>query len=251
VVLTSHTYENGKNEQSHQDPLLCEALMGEPAHISRVLFPCDHNTAAAVMEALYQTRGQIWTLVVAKRDLPVLLDGETARRLVREGAVALRESARPDIVLTAIGAYQIGETLTASRRLAERGVEHSVVYMIEPRRFAEPKDEEEAPAYASAELRSRLYPESVKPRLFVTHTRAGRIQGLLQVIDSGPKTLALGYRNVGGTYDVKGMLFVNDQSWAHIVATAARLMDLPPDRLLEARERDALEGRASPQGVLF
>ncbi len=29
VILTSHTWENGKNEQSHQDPTLCEALMGE------------------------------------------------------------------------------------------------------------------------------------------------------------------------------------------------------------------------------
>ena len=29
VVVTSHTWENGKNEQSHQDPTLCEVMLSE------------------------------------------------------------------------------------------------------------------------------------------------------------------------------------------------------------------------------
>ncbi len=69
LVLTSHTWENAKNEQSHQDPAMAEAMLGEPSHVSRVVFPPDHNTAAAVLEAVYQTRGQIWTLVVPKGSL--------------------------------------------------------------------------------------------------------------------------------------------------------------------------------------
>ncbi|MER3425574.1 MAG: xylulose 5-phosphate 3-epimerase, partial [Nitrospiraceae bacterium] len=55
LFLTSHTWENGKNEQSHQDPSLAEALMGEMSYISRVLFPADFNTSLALMERLYQT----------------------------------------------------------------------------------------------------------------------------------------------------------------------------------------------------
>src|SRR5258705_3229673 len=65
VVLTSHTWENGKNEMSHQDPTLVEALWGEPRCTSRVLFPADHNTASAAIHGVYATHGQVWTLVVS------------------------------------------------------------------------------------------------------------------------------------------------------------------------------------------
>jgi len=251
VVLTSHTYENGKNEQSHQDPGLAEALMGEPAHISRVLFPADHNSAAAAMEALFKSQGQIWTLVVAKREMPVVFDGDTARALVKDGAVTLRKSDRAQVVVTAIGAYQLQHVLRASDRLKERGVEHNVVCMIEPRRFAEARDGEESSMIVSDETRARFFPRDVRPRLFVTHTRSGRIQGLLQVIDTGPQTLALGYRNRGGTYDVDGMMFINHQSWAHVVAGVARVAGLDRGSLLTTQELAAIEGKASPQGVVI
>jgi phosphoketolase len=251
LILTSHTYENGKNEQSHQDPGLCEQLMGEPAHVSRVFFPFDYNSAAACMEAVFRTQAQIWTMVVPKGDVPVVLDGDAARALVRDGAARLRRDPAPRLILTAIGAYQLRETMRASARLEERGVAHDVIAMLEPRRYAEPKDDAEAIHAVSPAQREDLYPGSVEPRLFVTHTRAGRIQGLLQVMDTGPRTLALGYRNRGGTFDVNGMLFINGQSWAHVVEGAARVAGLDPDSLLDREEREALDGRRAPGGVLF
>lgn len=250
IILTSHTYENGKNEQSHQDPGLCEQLMGEPAHVSRVLFPFDHNTAAATMEAMYNTRGQLWTLVVPKGEVEVLFSGEQSRQLVKEGALFLRRDEDPQVLLTAIGAYQLHESLRASERLSARGVRHNLVAMIEPRRFAEPKDEEEAVAYVPQEVRASFFPAQVKPRLFVTHTRAGRIQGLLQVVDTGPRTLALGYRNRGGTYNVQGMMFINGQSWLHILQGVSHVMQVPPQEVLQPDEIDVLEGRRLPLEVL-
>ncbi|MEM8240167.1 xylulose 5-phosphate 3-epimerase, partial [Morganella morganii subsp. sibonii] len=51
TVVTSHTWENGKNEQSHQDPTLAEALLGEMSDTSRVLFPVDANSAVAALRA--------------------------------------------------------------------------------------------------------------------------------------------------------------------------------------------------------
>ena len=51
TVATSHTWENGKNEQSHQDPTLAEALLGEMSDTARVLFPVDANSAAAALPA--------------------------------------------------------------------------------------------------------------------------------------------------------------------------------------------------------
>jgi len=251
LILTSHTYENGKNEQSHQDPGLCEALLGEPAHVSRVLFPADANSTAAAMEALFQTRGQIWTLVVPKRPLPVLFSAEEARRLVREGAFLLRRDAHPVVLLTAIGAYQLHQTLRAYERLRQREVDSAVICLIDPRRFAEARDPDEEAVCHPPEVRERFYPPSVRPRVFVSHTRSGRIQGLLRVLDTGPQTLALGYRNQGGTLDENGMMFLNHQSWAHVVEAAARLAGIPRERLLDEAEREALDRRASPHGVIF
>lgn len=251
LILTSHTYENGKNEQSHQDPSMCELLMGEPADVSRVVFPADWNSAAAVMEEVYQTQGQIWTIVVPKREVLNHFDGPTARKLVREGAVKVRDSKKAQIVLTAIGAYQFAEVLRASQRLEERKVEHSVVYMLEPRRFAEPRSQEEVASCVSPSVRDQFYPPSAKLRLFVTHTRSGRIQGLLQCIDTGPGTLALGYRNEGGTLNEAGMLFVNHQSWAHIVNASARLLGVKREKLLSADEIAVLDGKKAPHGIVL
>ncbi|WP_312147728.1 xylulose 5-phosphate 3-epimerase, partial [Stutzerimonas kunmingensis] len=45
LIATSHTWENGKNQQSHQDTTFCEALLGEMNDMVRVLFPADHNSA--------------------------------------------------------------------------------------------------------------------------------------------------------------------------------------------------------------
>ncbi|MBZ0270926.1 xylulose 5-phosphate 3-epimerase [bacterium] len=248
LVLTSHTYENGKNEQSHQDPVVCEALMGEAAHVSRVLFPADYNSAAASIAEVYNTRGRIFTLVVPKRELPVVFDARDAKRLVREGGIVVKQAKKPRIVLTAIGAYQLQQVLKASSELDARGIAHNVVYLLEPRRFTEPKDRHEAKICHTAETRDRFYPPAVLPRLFVTHTRSGRVQGMMQVIDTGPKTLALGYRNRGGTFDVGGMLFLNEQTWTHILATTAKLIGIKRERVMGKDAIDVLEGRVAPRG---
>jgi phosphoketolase len=176
LVLTSHIWENAKNERSHQDPALAEALMGEPSDVSRVLFPADFNTAAVVMQAVYQTQGQIWTLVVPKAAaIPDLLTAEEATTLLREGALRLDwaghafDQAR--VILTAVGAYQLMEVLKASERLTARGLAHTVVSMLEPGRFRAARSERERRHLTSRDIVARLYPNTVGARVFVTHTR--------------------------------------------------------------------------------
>lgn len=61
LVLTSHTWENAKNELSHQDPSMAEAMLGEPSDVSRVVFVPDSNTAAVVTQGVYKTQRQFWT----------------------------------------------------------------------------------------------------------------------------------------------------------------------------------------------
>ena len=256
LVLTSHTWENGKNEQSHQDPVMAEALMGEPADVSRVLFPADYNTAAKALRAVYLTRGQIWTLVVPKADrIPDLFSGAEADRLLRDGALRLdwagHRAGEHRLILTAIGAYQLGEVLKASRRLAARDVAHSVVYMLEPGRFRAPRGPREQAHMASGEVVARLYPEAVPTRVFVVHTRPEPMLGVLGPLCTGPRTVGLGFTNHGGTLSVDGTLFVNRTTWAHCVVEAARLLGLVRGDLLSREEMDALDGLVSPEGVIL
>jgi phosphoketolase len=255
LLLTSHTWENGKNEQSHQDPSLAEALLGEVAHLSRVVFPADFNTAAIALQTVYQTKGQLWTMVVPKSDtLPNLFGAEEARRMVEEGALVVVREGESDerrVILTAVGAYQLETLLHASRRLTERGVAHQVNYLFEPGRIRRPRRAEEEAHLAPTAVREALFPSSVPVRLFLTHTRPEPILGLLGDLHTGQQTSGLGYINRGGTLDTPGMLFVNGCSWAHCLLEVARLLDLTPETLLSSDEREALVGRRTPHGTIL
>ncbi len=256
LVLTSHTWENAKNEQSHQDPAMAESMLGEVSDVSRVIFIPDYNTAAVVMRGLYQTHGQIWTAVIPKYEtIPDLFTVEEASRLLAQGALRLDWAGysinEPQLILTALGAYQLEEVLKASARLSEYNIPHSVVYMLEPGRFRAPRTRGERAHVTPAEIKQELYPDSVPPRIFVTHTRPGVILGVLQPLNTGHQTSALGFIVQGGTLTPPGLLFVNRCTWAHIVAEAAPLLDVSPDKLLSAEERAALDGKASPEGVII
>jgi phosphoketolase len=255
LVLTSHTWENAKNEQSHQDPVMAEMMLGEPSHVSRVVFPPDTNTAAATLHALYRTHGQLWTLVVPKADsIPDLFSGEDAEQLLADGAMAVpgagHRTEHPRVILTAVGAYQLGVVLRAGARLGERGVEHAVVVMLEPGRFRRPRSSREATHAAPVRVVERLYPRDVTARVFVTHTRPEPMLGVLAPLVTCGSTVGLGFTNAGGTLDLDGLLFVNGCSWAHCVDAVARLLDLPRERVLEPEEIAALDHRRSPAGVI-
>jgi phosphoketolase len=257
LVLTSHTWENAKNERSHQDPSMAEAMLGEPSDVSRVLFVPDYNTATVVMQGLYQTHGQIWALVVPKMEvIPDLFTLEEATRLLEQGALRLDWTcygvARQRVVLTAIGAYQLEEVIKASTRLRERQVPHSVVYMLEPGKFRMPRSEGEKGFVAPERLRLELYPNSVTARIFVTHTRPEPLLGTLYPLHTGNgQTVALGFINQGGTLNVPGILFVNRCTWAHILAETAKILNITDASLLTAQELAALDGQACPEGVIF
>jgi phosphoketolase len=170
--------------------------------------------------------------------------------LLADGAMRLPWAGhRPEharVVLTAIGAYQLGTVLQASARLVERDVEHAVVVMIEPGRFRLPRSREAA----SPTLVDALYPPTVLARVFVTHTRPESMLGVLAPLGTGAATIALGYTSAGGTLDVEGLFFVNGCSWAHCLDAVARVTGVPRERLLTEEERAALDRRRSPDGII-
>ena len=257
LVLTSHTWENGKNEQSHQDPMMAEAMLNEASDVSRVLFAADYNTAGLITQKIYQTQGQFYTLVVPKRSsVANLFTPQEANTLLQQGAMQLDwASYKPQsaqVILTAIGAYQLEEVLKASARLKEKDLPHSVIYMLEPGRFRLPRDAGELAHAASGELANELYPDSVPSRVFVTHTRPEPILGTLQPLSTGHRhTAALGFINEGGTLNRYGMLFINRCTWGHILAETARVLEMQPEDLLSTQELKAIQGKTSPDGVII
>jgi phosphoketolase len=104
---------------------------------------------------------------------------------------------------------------------------------------------------APAEARARLYPDEVAVRIFLTHTRPEALLGVLEPLHTGPRTTGLGFANQGGTLSVSGLFFVNRATWAHAVEQAARLLDVPREHVLTGEELAALDGKATPEGVII
>ncbi len=247
VVLTSHTWENAKNEISHQDPTLAEALLGEMADTVSVLFPPDAQSALHALDRAYRRHGRIAAMVIPKREVADVTTPAQAERLADDGVAAIEgEADAAELLLIAVGAYQLAEARRAARRLRERGHPPAVLCIAEPGRLRTPRDEYEAAWTLDDAALARLFPPGL-PRVFLTHTRPEPLLGALRRIDTGPQTTrALGYINRGGTLDVDGLLFANRCTWAHALAAAADVLMLPVDALLDADERAAVEGRGDP-----
>lgn len=225
LLLSSHTWENGKNEQSHQDPTLCEAWMGEMADVAPVLFPFDANVAVEIMRTLYQQRGTIAAIVAPKNITPLHCTVTQARQAVKDGAIELSHDADSEIQFLAIGAYQLSAVLKAANALRESGRRCSVVAIVEPGRFRIPRDEREAQyVHSKAQIAHIITP--VKNRLMVCHTHPEVMTGVLRNLDTGPSNMqVLGYRNRGGTLDVRGMQQANGQNWQQILQQANKQLD--------------------------
>lgn len=250
LIVTSHVWENGKNELSHQDPTIGEALLGEMSDVARVLFPADANTAVEALRSVYAGHGQIACLIVPKRSVADVFDADQSRALVSEGAIAVAgDASRSAVQLVAIGAYQLREALRAHRRLEERGCRALLTYMLEPARFREPRDPLEEAFVADDDALQSLFPAQM-PRIFATHTRSEPLVGVLRRLDTGRATTRFaGFRNRGGTLDVAGMLFTNRCTWAHLVGASADLLGRQPREILDHAELAAISGRGDPRVV--
>ena len=75
--------------------------------------------------------------------------------------------------------------------------------------------------------------------------------GLLSPFLDGASLTVLGYRNEGCTLDTPGMLMVNGCTWAHVVQAVGRLTEVPQDWMLSSKDRAAINGECSPQGILI
>src|SRR5699024_2690036 len=122
VVATSHIWENGRNQQSHQFTTFCEALLGDMDDVSRVLFPAEFYSFMALLPGIYGSRGQIACIVAPKQVRPRFFTAEQAQQLAQEGALIVEEhmaplsthddaTQEPALLLLANGSYQLEQML--------------------------------------------------------------------------------------------------------------------------------------------
>jgi phosphoketolase len=250
VVATSHTWENGKNEQSHQDTTFCEAMLGEMNDVSRVVFPADYNSTLAVLPSVFTERARISCLVIPKRQRPCVFNAGEAETLARHGALVVDEdtsAGEEPLLLIANGAYQLSEAIRACERLRETGTPFRLVYLQEPGRFRQPRDPLEAAACLNEFERERLFPHRLHHRVALTHMRPEVFRGHLHTLFPQPAhSRVLGYINRGGTLNESGMLFANHCSWGHALAACAAVLNKPPGEWLSSAELAAVEGRGDP-----
>jgi phosphoketolase len=225
LVVTSHTWENSKNEQSHQDPTIGEALLGEMSDTARVLFPVDGNSAVAALREVYRGRGQVACIVVSKRDTPLRVSAAMAEAMVAQGAAHVAGKLEDAVAqILAIGAYQLEEALQAHALLAAEGIPTCVTAVLEPARLRVPRDALEARWVLADATLHGLFPPRL-PRVLLTHTRPEPMLGILRRLDDGPsRMVALGYINRGGTLDVNGMLLANRCTAEHAASAVRGLL---------------------------
>lgn len=217
IIATSHLWENGKNEQSHQDSSFGEVLLGEMSDVARVLYPADANSAVACIDACYQSQGEIWGLTIAKQPVETFFSPEQSRFLVEKGAITLgiEEGEETDLTtftvqLVAVGAYQLSVCQTVKSSLQQAGVKCLITYLLEPGRFRQPRDEAEQTFVATTELSSLLFPKDIGLRVFVAHFRPQVLLGICRPLDLGHnRCIAFGYQNQGGTLDTDGLMQAN------------------------------------------
>jgi phosphoketolase len=254
IVLTSNTWENSKNELSHQDPSLSESMLGETSDISRVVYPADYNSALSVIENVYKTHGEIWTVVAPKGEVPALFSQAEAEQMMIDGGCRVTSAeympAKAEIALVAIGSYQLWEIIKASDRLKTKKVPHIVSYIIEPGKFRNSRNPAEKEHLADKKVVENILPARIKNIILMTHNRPELLAGMLSPLLQGRNYRTLGFINEGGTLNVPGMLFVNKCTWAHAVWESLTLLGKPVEKVLSDKEIKALTGKLSPNGVL-
>jgi phosphoketolase len=172
----------------------------------------------------------------------VLTSAEQAQNAVNKGACVIQHDDKASIQFIAVGAYQLQSCLRAAKRLNERKITCSVIAIIEPAKFRIGRDQREANYVHTTQQIEQIIP-AVNKRIIVSHTHEDVITGVLRPLDTGNQnTVIHGYRNRGGTLDVFGMQYANQQTWAHLINSTANLLSIAKNELLTETELNALLG---------
>jgi phosphoketolase len=237
LVVTSEIWEPATPLTPCHTTAFSDSLVGELCPYVRILFPADWNSTLAVLQNAYAQRGEISALLIPKTKLPIRFSRAEAERLLQDGAIRVRGDRAAPLVIVAVGPHQLGEAMRAWERLAERGAEASLVYLLDPGRFRGPRDAQDASTLASRESIEEFFPHESPARVFITHFRPEIALGMLRPLyRSREQTRALGFIYRDETDDRRGMLPANRCTWLHVLVAAAESLQTSPEDFLSTQE---------------
>ena len=241
LVVTSHTWENSKNEKSHQDPTIGEAL-GEMSDTARVLF-CrwQYRGRRAARRSCRARPGRLVVCPSARR-----------RGLRRGAAQRLRATAARSSIrwrptqLVAIGAYQPTPRSPRSAtcrarpaRLRERGAR--------ARRPRVPRDAIEA-AFVVDDARVRRCSRRSRRACSSATPAPSRCWACCDA-STRPRAHACWATSAAAVRPTPGMLSANRCTWAHAVDACTAVAGWPREELLDAAARRARRPRRSARAA--
>jgi hypothetical protein len=121
---------------------------------------------------------------------------------------------------------------------------------LEPGRFRIPRSKLEKEFQAPEEIQQELLPPHINHVGFVVHTRPEILVGAMLSWFAKRSITQFGFLNHGGTLNADGLLFVNKSSWAHILRDAAEHVGFDEGKVLSDEERECLDAKRSPDGVI-
>jgi hypothetical protein len=193
-LLTSCDWWNAGVDSAPYLLAFTETLLAQPADQVRVMLIPDANTAMACLKACYGEFGVMVQLLLPADIASLCLDARQAEQLVAHGALCLAGNCAADVQLVACGAQALQVAQTVSLRLRAHDVSHSLVYVLEPGRFRQPRDNREQEHQADASLVDTLFPHHVRQRLVLTDLCPEVLISQCQPLDLGPqRTAILGY----------------------------------------------------------
>lgn len=141
-LFTAGALEQGRNGWTHQRPEV-ENYFAAMMRNGNVwpLFPIDANSTQVCYEWALTTKNKGIPITVSKSALPIHVTFEQTRSALRDGAIALQETAgSKTVVFAVIGDMTLGPVYEAAAKLAEQGIGSRIVSVINPRRLYRPTD---------------------------------------------------------------------------------------------------------------
>ncbi len=144
VMFTAGALEQGRNGWTHQRPEIesyCAAMVRSGNHYP--LFPCDANLIQAAYAWALGTHNKTIAIFASKTPLPVRTTLAQAHDAIREGALALYETASgagPLVVMAVTGDMILLPVFAARDVLERTGVRTRIVSIVNPRRLYRAQD---------------------------------------------------------------------------------------------------------------
>ena len=105
IILTSHIWQQDHNGYTHQEPGFLNHLITKKKDNIGIYLPIDANTLICTIDQCLREKNKVNAIVASKKERPVFLNMNDAKKLVINGVDILNfiSDPNPDIIITSCG----------------------------------------------------------------------------------------------------------------------------------------------------